>query len=148
MISRSRSEGFGPEVVRRILVGTYVLSHGYYDAYYLQAQRVRRMIVDDFQKAFEQCDLILGPVTPALGRKLGCHHRGPHYRLAGRCLHAGRQSGWPARHVHSCGFSNDERPLPIGLQIIGNYFREGQLLAFADRFQQVTDWHQRQPGQQ
>ncbi|ASR90811.1 Asp-tRNA(Asn)/Glu-tRNA(Gln) amidotransferase subunit GatA [Alcaligenes faecalis] len=148
MISRSRSEGFGPEVVRRILVGTYVLSHGYYDAYYLQAQRVRRMIVDDFQKAFEQCDLILGPVTPALGRKLGATIEDPTTDWLGDVYTLGVSlAGLPAMSI-PCGFSNDERPLPIGLQIIGNYFREGQLLAFADRFQQVTDWHQRQPGQQ
>ncbi|MGE8516420.1 MAG: Asp-tRNA(Asn)/Glu-tRNA(Gln) amidotransferase subunit GatA [Alcaligenes nematophilus] len=148
MISRSRSEGFGPEVVRRILVGTYVLSHGYYDAYYLQAQRVRRMIVDDFQKVFEQCDLILGPVTPALGRKLGATIEDPTTDWLGDVYTLGVSlAGLPAMSI-PCGFSKDERPLPIGLQIIGNYFREGQLLAFADRFQQVTDWHQRQPGQQ
>ncbi|QXX80138.1 Asp-tRNA(Asn)/Glu-tRNA(Gln) amidotransferase subunit GatA [Alcaligenes ammonioxydans] len=148
MISRSRSEGFGPEVVRRILVGTYVLSHGYYDAYYLQAQRVRRMIVDDFQKVFEQCDLILGPVTPALGRKLGATIEDPTTDWLGDVYTLGVSlAGLPAMSV-PCGFSQGERPLPIGLQIIGNYFREGQLLAFADRFQQVTDWHQRQPGQQ
>lgn len=148
MISRSRSEGFGPEVVRRILVGTYVLSHGYYDAYYLQAQRVRRMIVDDFQKVFEQCDLILGPVTPALGRKLGANIEDPTTDWLGDVYTLGVSlAGLPAMSI-PCGFSKDERPLPIGLQIIGNYFREGQLLAFADRFQQVTDWHQRQPGQQ
>lgn len=147
MISRSRSEGFGPEVVRRILVGTYVLSHGYYDAYYLQAQRVRRMIVDDFQKVFEQCDLILGPVTPALGRKLGATIEDPTTDWLGDVYTLGVSlAGLPAMSI-PCGFSKDERPLPIGLQIIGNYFREGQLLAFADRFQQVTDWHQRQPGQ-
>ena len=148
MISRSRSEGFGPEVVRRILVGTYVLSHGYYDAYYLQAQRVRRMIVDDFQKVFEQCDLILGPVAPALGRKLGATIEDPTTDWLGDIYTLGVSlAGLPAMSI-PCGFSNDARPLPIGLQIIGNYFREGQLLAFADRFQQVTDWHQRQPGQQ
>ncbi|CAM5314754.1 Asp-tRNA(Asn)/Glu-tRNA(Gln) amidotransferase subunit GatA [Alcaligenes faecalis] len=148
MISRSRSEGFGPEVVRRILVGTYVLSHGYYDAYYLQAQRVRRMIVDDFQKVFEQCDLILGPVTPALGRKLGATIEDPTTDWLGDVYTLGVSlAGLPAMSI-PCGFSKDERPLPIGLQIIGNYFREGQLLAFADRFQQVTNWHQRQPGQQ
>lgn len=148
MISRSRSEGFGPEVVRRILVGTYVLSHGYYDAYYLQAQRVRRMIVDDFQKVFEQCDLILGPVTPALGRKLGATIEDPTTDWLGDVYTLGVSlAGLPAMSI-PCGFSKDERPLPIGLQIIGNYFLEGQLLAFADRFQQVTDWHQRQPGQQ
>ncbi|WP_341667773.1 Asp-tRNA(Asn)/Glu-tRNA(Gln) amidotransferase subunit GatA [Alcaligenes sp. SDU_A2] len=147
MISRSRSEGFGPEVVRRILVGTYVLSHGYYDAYYLQAQRVRRMIVDDFQKAFAQCDLILGPVTPTLGRKIGDATDDPTADWLGDIYTLGVSlAGLPAMSI-PCGLSGGDQPLPIGLQIIGNYFQEGQLLAFADRFQQVTDWHQRQPGQ-
>lgn len=148
MISRSRSEGFGPEVVRRILVGTYVLSHGYYDAYYLQAQRVRRMIVDDFQKAFAQCDLILGPVTPTLGRKIGDATDDPTADWLGDIYTLGVSlAGLPAMSI-PCGLSGGDKPLPIGLQIIGNYFREGQLLAFADRFQQATDWHQRQPGQE
>ena len=103
MISRSRSERSGLKVVRRILVGTYVLSHGYYDAYYLQAQRVRRMIVDDFQKVFEQCRSDPGPRHPGFGPQTGNHHRRPHY-TAGRYLHAGRQPGWLARYFHPLRF--------------------------------------------
>lgn len=147
MISRSRAEGFGPEVVRRILVGTYVLSHGYYDAYYVQAQRVRRMIVDDFQKAFTQCDFILGPVTPQLAARIGAQANDPTAEWLGDIYTLGvNLAGLPAMSI-PCGFSQGEAVLPIGLHLIGNYFREGQLLALADRFQQVTDWHQRQPGQ-
>lgn len=148
MISRSRAEGFGPEVVRRILVGTYVLSHGYYDAYYVQAQRVRRMIVEDFQKAFTLCDVILGPVTPQLAAAIGAQANDPTAEWLGDIYTLGvNLAGLPAMSI-PCGLSSTtEQPLPIGLHLIGNYFREGQLLAFADRFQQATDWHQRQPGQ-
>ncbi len=148
MISRSRAEGFGPEVVRRILVGTYVLSHGYYDAYYVQAQRVRRMIVDDFQKAFSQCDIILGPVTPQLASPIGAQNQDPTAEWLGDIYTLGvNLAGLPAMSI-PCGFSSaHDKALPIGLHLIGNYFREGQLLAFADQFQQATDWHQRQPGQ-
>lgn len=149
MTSRSRTEGFGEEVRRRILVGTYVLSHGYYDAYYLQAQRVRRMIVDDFQKAFsEQCDVIMGPVTPSVARPIGDNRQDPIADWLADVYTLGVSlAGLPGMSI-PCGFSQGARPLPIGLQIVGNYFDEGRLLAIADRFQQATDWHQRKPGQQ
>lgn len=149
MTSRSRTEGFGDEVRRRILVGTYVLSHGYYDAYYLQAQRVRRMIVDDFQKAFdEQCDVIMGPVTPNVARPIGDNRQDPIADWLADIYTLGVSlAGLPGMSI-PCGLSQATRPLPIGLQIIGNYFDEGRLLAIADRFQQATDWHQRKPGQQ
>lgn len=149
MTSRSRTEGFGEEVRRRILVGTYVLSHGYYDAYYLQAQRVRRMIVDDFQKVFsEQCDVIMGPVTPNVARPIGHNRRDLIADWLADIYTLGVSlAGLPGMSV-PCGFSQGTRPLPIGLQIVGNYFDEGHLLAIADRFQQATDWHQRKPGQQ
>lgn len=148
MTTRSRTEGFGHEVRRRILVGTYVLSHGYYDAYYLQAQRVRRMIVDDFRKALTQdCDVIMGPVTPAIARRIG-DNQDPIADWLGDIYTLGvNLAGLPGLSI-PCGFSSDARPLPIGLQIIGNYFDEGRLLALADRYQQATDWHQRTPGQQ
>lgn len=148
MTSRSRTEGFGPEVLRRIMVGTYVLSHGYYDAYYLQAQRVRRMIVNDFQQAFaDHCDVIMGPVTPSVARHIGDNKEDPTADWLADVYTLGVSlAGLPAMSI-PCGFGSPQRPLPIGLQIIGNYFREGQLLAIADRFQQVTDWHQRKPGQ-
>ncbi len=148
MTTRSRTEGFGDEVRRRILVGTYVLSHGYYDAYYLQAQRVRRMIVDDFRKVLTQdCDLIMGPVTPTVARRIG-DNQDPIADWLGDIYTLGvNLAGLPGMSI-PCGFSSDARPLPIGLQIIGNYFDEGRLLALADRYQQATDWHQRTPGQQ
>lgn len=149
MTSRSRAEGFGPEVLRRIMVGTYVLSHGYYDAYYLQAQRVRRMIVNDFQQAFsDRCDVIMGPVTPSVAKHIGDNRENPTADWLSDVYTLGVSlAGLPAMSI-PCGFGSPERPLPIGLQIIGNYFNEGRLLAIADRYQQVTDWHQRKPGQQ
>lgn len=149
MTSRSRTEGFGAEVLRRIMVGTYVLSHGYYDAYYLQAQRVRRMIVNDFQKAFsDRCDVIMGPVTPSVAKHIGDNREDPTADWLADVYTLGVSlAGLPAMSI-PCGFGSPDRPLPIGLQIIGNYFNEGRLLAIADRFQQVTDWHQRKPGQQ
>jgi aspartyl-tRNA(Asn)/glutamyl-tRNA(Gln) amidotransferase subunit A len=148
MTSRSRTEGFGPEVLRRIMVGTYVLSHGYYDAYYLQAQRVRRMIVNDFQQAFTQhCDVIMGPVTPTVAKHIGDNRENPISDWLADVYTLGVSlAGLPAMSV-PCGFGGSDRPLPIGLQIIGNYFSEGRLLALADRYQQTTDWHQRKPEQ-
>ncbi|TAM86164.1 MAG: Asp-tRNA(Asn)/Glu-tRNA(Gln) amidotransferase subunit GatA [Candidimonas sp.] len=148
MVSRSRSEGFGPEVLRRIMVGTYVLSHGYYDAYYLQAQRVRRMIADDFARAFsQQCDVIMGPVTPTVARPIERGAESPTTDWLADIYTLGVSlAGLPALSI-PCGFSGGDRPLPVGLQIIGNYFSEGRLLAIADRFQQTTDWHRRTPRQ-
>lgn len=148
MTSHSRAEGFGPEVTRRILVGTYVLCHGYYDAYYLQAQRVRRMITNDFQQAFaQQCDVIMGPVTPTVAKRIGDNREDPTADWLADIYTLGISlAGLPAMSI-PCGFSTGSAPLPIGLQIVGNYFREGQLLAVADCFQQVTDWHQRKPEQ-
>ncbi len=149
MTSRSRAEAFGPEVLRRIMVGTYVLCHGYYDAYYLQAQRVRRMIADDFQQAFAQhCDVIMGPVTPTVAKHIGDNREDPTADWLADIYTLGVSlAGLPAMSI-PCGFGGTGSRLPIGLQLIGNYFSEGQLLAVADRFQQVTDWHQRKPEQQ
>jgi aspartyl-tRNA(Asn)/glutamyl-tRNA(Gln) amidotransferase subunit A len=146
MTSRSRSEGFGDEVRRRILVGTYVLSHGYYDAYYLQAQRVRRMIVDDFQQALSRdCDVIMGPVTPSTARRIGDNRQDPIADWLGDIYTLGVSlAGLPGMSI-PCGFGGDSGRLPIGLQIVGRYFDEGRLLALADRYQQATDWHQRTP---
>lgn len=148
MTSRSRSEAFGPEVLRRILTGTYVLSHGYYDAYYLQAQRVRRLIARDFQTALTQCDVIMGPVTPTVAKLIGSNNNDPTADWLGDVYTLGvNMAGLPGMSI-PCGFNSNPQPLPIGLQIIGNYFTEGQMLAIADRYQQSTDWHQRTPGQQ
>ena len=143
MYRKSRSEGFGWEVKRRILVGTYVLSHGYYDAYYLQAQRLRRMIAQDYQNALAQCDVIMGPVAPTPAWRLGEKSDDPvQMYLADIYTLSLNLAGLPGMSV-PCGFSSDERP--IGLQIIGNYFDEARLLQIAHAFQSVTDWHQRKP---
>lgn len=147
MIARSRAEGFGSEVKRRILIGTYVLSHGYYDAYYLQAQRLRRLIAQDFQRAFAgQCDVIMGPVAPSVAKNIGENRDDPTADwLADVYTLAVSLAGLPAMSI-PCGFGGANGRRPIGLQIIGNYFDEGRLLAVADRYQQVTDWHDRVPA--
>ncbi|MDM0055463.1 Asp-tRNA(Asn)/Glu-tRNA(Gln) amidotransferase subunit GatA [Variovorax fucosicus] len=143
MYAQTREEGFGDEVKRRIMIGTYVLSHGYYDAYYLQAQKVRRMIADDFQQAFAQCDLIAGPAAPTVAWKLGEHGDDPvaDY-LADIFTLPGSLAGLPGMSVPA-GFG--EANMPVGLQLIGNYFGEAKLLNAAHRFQQATDWHTRTP---
>ena len=142
MYAKTREEGFGDEVKRRIMIGTYVLSHGYYDAYYLQAQKVRRMIADDFQQAFAQCDLIAGPAAPTVAWKLGEHGGDPvaDY-LADIFTLPASLAGLPGMSVPA-GFDGG---MPVGLQLIGNYFGEAKLLNAAHRFQQATDWHQRTP---
>jgi len=149
MIARSRAEGFGDEVKRRILIGTYVLSHGYYDAYYMQAQRVRRLIAQDFERAYaSQCDVIMGPVTPTVAKNIGDNRDDPTADWLADVYTLGVSlAGLPAMSI-PCGFGGEDQRRPVGLQIIGNYFDEGRLLAIADRYQQVTDWHRRVPGQQ
>ena len=144
MYKKTRAEGFGAEVKRRILVGTYVLSHGYYDAYYLKAQQVRRLIADGFQCAYRQCDLILGPTAPTAAFKLGAKTADPvQMYLNDIFTVAGNLTGAPAISI-PCGF--DRNGLPIGLQLQGNYFAEGLILNAAHRFQQATDWHRREPA--
>jgi len=142
MYEKTRAEGFGDEVKRRIMIGTYVLSHGYYDAYYLQAQKVRRMIADDFQQAFKQCDVIAGPAAPTTAWKLGEHGGDPvaDY-LADIFTLPASLAGLPGMSVPA-GFDGG---MPVGLQLIGNYFGEAKLLNAAHRFQQATDWHSRTP---
>ena len=143
MYRKTRAEGFGDEVKRRIMIGTYVLSHGYYDAYYLQAQRIRRMIADDFQQAFKVCDLIAGPVAPTVAWKLGGHGNDPlaDY-LADIFTLPASLAGLPGMSVPA-GFG--EGGMPVGLQLIGNYFSESRLLNAAHRLQQATDFHLRKP---
>jgi len=143
MYKKTRAEGFGDEVKRRIMIGTYVLSHGYYDAYYLQAQKIRRMIADDFQQAFRQCDVIAGPVAPSVAWKLGEHGNDPlaDY-LADIFTLPGSLAGLPGMSI-PCGFG--EAGMPVGLQLVGNYFAEGRLLNAAHKFQQATDFHLRKP---
>ncbi|WP_432258878.1 Asp-tRNA(Asn)/Glu-tRNA(Gln) amidotransferase subunit GatA [Cupriavidus sp. TMH.W2] len=144
MYKKSRAEGFGAEVKRRIMVGTYVLSHGYYDAYYLQAQKIRRIIADDFQRAFAQCDVIMGPVAPTVAWKLGEKTSDPlQMYLADIFTLSTSLAGLPGMSV-PCGFG--EAGMPVGLQLIGNYFDEARLLQTAHAFQQATDWHLRRPA--
>jgi aspartyl-tRNA(Asn)/glutamyl-tRNA(Gln) amidotransferase subunit A len=143
MYKRSRSEGFGAEVKRRIMIGTYVLSHGYYDAYYLQAQKLRRMIADDFQTCFGQCDVIAGPVAPTVAWKLGTKSEDPvaNY-LADIFTLPASLAGLPGMSLPA---GTGEGGMPVGLQLVGNYFQEGTLLHAAHALQQATDWHASAP---
>jgi len=144
MYERSRAEGFGSEVKRRILVGTYVLSHGYYDAYYLQAQKLRRLIAEDFQKAFEHCDVIAGPTSPTVAWAIGEKSNDPvQMYLEDIYTVAVNLAGLPGLSL-PCG--TGANGLPVGLQLIGNYFDEARLLGAAHGFQQATDWHLRAPA--
>ena len=139
---KSRSEGFGAEVKRRIMIGTYVLSHGYYDAYYLQAQKLRRMIADDFQQCFKACDLIAGPVAPTVARKIGSQTDPVAEYLADIFTLPASLAGLPGMSVPA-GFG--EGGMPVGLQLIGNYWQEAALLHAAHAFLQATDFHARAP---
>jgi aspartyl-tRNA(Asn)/glutamyl-tRNA(Gln) amidotransferase subunit A len=143
MYCRTRAEGFGDEVKRRILVGTYVLSHGYYDAYYLQAQKVRRLIAREFSAAFQNCDLIVGPTAPTTAFELGAKAEDPVQMYLGDIFTIPAPlAGLPALSI-PCGF--DERGLPVGMQLMGAHFSEALLLGVAHRYQQATDWHARVP---
>ena len=143
LYKRSRSEGFGAEVKRRILVGTYALSAGYYDAYYKRAQKVRRLIRDDFSHAFKDVDVIMGPTSPETAFKLGAKADDPvNMYMADVFTIAVNLAGLPALSMPS-GFING---LPAGTQVIGNYFQEGRILNVAHRYQMATDWHQQAPG--
>lgn len=143
MYAKSRAQGFGAEVKRRILIGTYVLSHGYYDAYYLQAQRVRRLIKQDFDAAFAQCDVILGPTAPETAFALGAKQADPiAMYLQDIYTIATNLAGLPGMSIPA-GFSGG---LPVGLQLIGPYWSEARLLNVAHRYQQVTDWHRQIPA--
>ncbi|MCV2419466.1 Asp-tRNA(Asn)/Glu-tRNA(Gln) amidotransferase subunit GatA [Paucibacter sp. DJ2R-2] len=144
MYKKTRAEGFGAEVKRRIMIGSYVLSHGYYDAYYLQAQKLRRMIADDFQQAFQLCDLIAGPVAPTVAWKHGEGKDDPvKAYLADIFTLPGSLAGLPGMSV-PVGLG--EGGMPVGLQLLGNYFKEGQLLHTAHALQQATDWHRAAPA--
>jgi aspartyl-tRNA(Asn)/glutamyl-tRNA(Gln) amidotransferase subunit A len=144
MYKKTRAEGFGDEVKRRIMIGTYVLSHGYYDAYYLQAQKIRRMIADDFQQAFKACDVIAGPVAPTVAWKLGDKSDDPvaNY-LADIFTLPSSLAGLPGMSVPA---GQGAGGMPVGLQLIGNYLQETKLLNMAHRLQQATDFHLRQPA--
>jgi aspartyl-tRNA(Asn)/glutamyl-tRNA(Gln) amidotransferase subunit A len=142
LYKRSRGEGFGAEVKRRIMIGAYALSAGYYDAYYIKAQKARRLISDDFKQAFEKVDVIMGPTSPTTAFKVGAKSDDPvSMYLSDIYTIATNLAGLPGMSV-PCGFANN---MPVGLQIIGNYFDESRLLNVAHQYQQTTDWHSRMP---
>ena len=144
MYKRSRGEGFGAEVKRRILIGTYVLSHGYYDAYYIRAQKLRRLIAQDFVAAFRHCDVIMGPTSPTTAFRIGEKSSDPvQMYLSDIYTIAVNLAGLPGMSI-PCGF--DGGSLPVGLQIIGNYFDEARMLNVAHQYQLATDWHRRAPA--
>ena len=165
LYTRSRGEGFGQEVQRRIMIGAYVLSHGYYDAYYLKAQKVRKLIYQDFRKAFSQCDVLLGPTTTEAAFKLNAKTDDPiSMYLNDIYTIAANLAGLPALSL-PCGFVDasaangdvsqaramapgeqaGKGALPVGMQLIGNFFDEARLLGVAHQYQQVMTWHQRMP---
>ncbi len=144
LYTRSRGEGFGAEVKRRIMIGTYVLSAGYYDAYYLKAQKIRRLISEDFRTAFETVDVIMGPTAPSTAFKLGEKADDPvTMYLSDIYTIAVNMAGLPAASIPA-GFVDG---LPVGLQVIGNYFDESRLLNVAHQYQQATDWHLQVPAE-
>ncbi|MCX7166415.1 MAG: Asp-tRNA(Asn)/Glu-tRNA(Gln) amidotransferase subunit GatA [Rhodocyclales bacterium] len=143
MYSRSRAQGFGAEVKRRILIGTYVLSHGYYDAYYLKAQKIRRLIAADFVDAFKQCDVIMGPTSPSVAFAFGAKSADPvQMYLSDIYTISTNLAGLPGMSL-PCGFGANS--MPVGLQIIGNWFGEAKMLNVAHQYQKATDWHKRMP---
>ena len=145
MYEKSRAQGFGEEVKRRIMIGTYVLSHGYYDAYYLQAQKIRRLIAQDFVEAFKQCDVIMGPTTPTTAFNLGEKGNDPvQMYLSDIYTIAVNLAGLPGMSI-PCGFGSNN--MPVGLQIIGNYFEEARMLNVAHQYQLATDWHTQTPNE-
>ena len=144
MYQKTRAQGFGAEVKRRIMMGTYVLSHGYYDAYYLQAQKLRRLIAQDFAQAYTQCDVIMGPTTPTTAFNLGEKSDDPvQMYLSDIYTIAVNLAGLPGLSI-PVGFGDNGRP--VGLQIVGNYFAEAKMLNVAHQYQLATDWHTRMPA--
>ncbi len=145
MYEKTRAEGFGSEVKRRIMIGTYVLSHGYYDAYYIKAQQLRRLIAQDFTNALKECDVILGPTAPTAAFELGAKEDDPvQMYLSDIYTISVNLAGLPGMSIPA-GFTPDGRP--VGLQLIGDYFSEAKMLNIAHQYQQATDWHARVPTQ-
>ncbi|MGB5309400.1 MAG: amidase family protein, partial [Arenicellales bacterium] len=143
MYKKTRAEGFGEEVKRRIMIGTYALSAGYYDAYYLKAQKIRRLISDDFTRAFDQCDVIAGPTAPGTAFRFGEKTDDPVAMYLNDIYTISvNLAGLPGMSLPA---GMDSQNLPVGLQLIGQYFDESKLLNVAHRYQQVTDWHLRSP---
>jgi aspartyl-tRNA(Asn)/glutamyl-tRNA(Gln) amidotransferase subunit A len=147
MYKRTRSEGFGSEVKRRIMVGTYALSAGYYDAYYIKAQQIRRLIKQDFDKAFQDVDVIIGPTTPHTAFKVGEKNDDPVTMYLEDIYTIGvNLAGLPGISIPAgSAVASNGRPLPIGIQLVGNNFAEARVLNIAHQFQQHTDWHLQQP---
>jgi aspartyl-tRNA(Asn)/glutamyl-tRNA(Gln) amidotransferase subunit A len=144
MYCKTRAQGFGAEVKRRILIGTYVLSHGYYDAYYLKAQRIRRLIARDFTEAFKRCDVIMGPAAPSVAYDIGAKTTDcVQMYLDDLYTIPINLAGLPGMSI-PCGFGNGGRP--VGLQIVGDYWSEALMLSAAHAFQRTTDWHTRTPA--
>src|SRR5713101_6851921 len=144
MYRKTRAEGFGAEVRRRILIGTYVLSHGYYDAYYLKAQKIRRLIAQDFVEAFKQCDVVIGPTSPTVAFRIGAKAADPvQMYLNDIYTIPANLAGLPGMSI-PCGFGANS--LPVGVHIVGNYFAEAKMLNVAHQYQLVTDWHRREPA--
>jgi aspartyl-tRNA(Asn)/glutamyl-tRNA(Gln) amidotransferase subunit A len=144
MYRKTRAEGFGAEVRRRILIGTYVLSHGYYDAYYLKAQKIRRLIAGDFTEAFKRCDVVIGPTSPTVAFKIGAKTADPvQMYLNDIYTIPANLAGLPAASI-PCGFGAGG--LPVGLHLVGNYFSESKILNVAHRYQRETEWHRREPA--
>jgi len=143
LYKKTRAQGFGAEVKRRILIGTYVLSHGYYDAYYIQAQRVRRLIARDFAEVFKRCDVIMGPTSPTTAFRIG-EKMGDPVQMYLNDIYTipANLAGLPGLSI-PCGL--DGKGLPVGLQIIGNTFAEARMLGIAHQYQQATDWHMKTP---
>ncbi len=147
LYSKTRAQGFGAEVKRRILIGAYVLSHGYYDAYYLKAQKIRRLIANDFAQAFTQCDVVVGPTSPTVAFPLGAKASDPvQMYLNDIYTIPANLAGLPGMSV-PCGFADDGNggSLPVGLHMVGNYFAEAKMLNVAHQYQRATDWHLRKP---
>jgi len=144
MYRKTRAQGFGAEVKRRILVGTYVLSHGYYDAYYLKAQKIRRLIARDFTEAFKRCDVIMGPAAPCVAYDIGSEKSNDCVQMYLDDLYTIpiNLAGLPGMSI-PCGFGHKGRP--VGLQIVGDYWSEALMLATAHAFQRATDWHAKEP---
>jgi aspartyl-tRNA(Asn)/glutamyl-tRNA(Gln) amidotransferase subunit A len=143
MYCKTRAEGFGPEVKRRIMIGTYALSAGYYDAYYLKSLKLRRLIANDYAAAFKQCDVLMGPTSPTTAFKLGAKTDDPvAMYLSDIYTISVNLAGLPGTSIPA-GF--DAKGLPVGLQIVGQYFDEARVLNIAHKYQQATDWHTRVP---
>jgi aspartyl-tRNA(Asn)/glutamyl-tRNA(Gln) amidotransferase subunit A len=143
MYRKTRAQGFGAEVKRRILIGTYVLSHGYYDAYYLKAQKIRRLIARDYAEAFRRCDVIAGPTSPTVAFAIGAKVADPvQMYLTDIYTVPANLAGLPGLSI-PCGFGSGG--LPVGLQLVGDYFSEARMLGVAHQYQKATDWHLKAP---